>query len=74
MIDQEKAKELAIEYIKKENPQDPPSFNNIRVCESGNEWSVFFKKILSKNTIEFPNEYCIKINKETGEARWFPLK
>lgn len=66
-ISPEKAKEMAIEYMKNLKTDYPASFKNIRISDPNGEWWVDFKKILPKGLIVDPDTYCVSINKKTGE-------
>jgi hypothetical protein len=62
------AKELAVEYIRNLKTDYPPSFQNIRISDSGEEWWADFNKISPRGLNVIPATYCVVINKKTGEA------
>lgn len=67
-ITPEKARELAIKYIKGlETKKFPPSFENIRISDYKEEWWIDFDKIAPKGLSAFPPTYCVIVNKKTGE-------
>lgn len=64
----EKARELSMEYIKNLKTECPPSFEKIRVHDCREEWRVYFDKIPPKKGMRiFPPDYCVIVNKKTGE-------
>jgi hypothetical protein len=74
-VSPQKAKDLATEYIKNLKIEEfPPSLENIKVSDYEEEWQVDFKKTLPKGAIVLPNNYCIAVNKKTGEQNSISLE
>jgi hypothetical protein len=68
-ISPQKAAELAADYIQSIKTEFPPSFENFKLNDRGEEWEVDFKKIPPKGITVFPDNYCIIVNKKTGQTQ-----